>query len=341
MINNNLKINLIGLNEVSILNLLKLLKIKTYYLKIIIKFIHNKDIINKKIFKIIKNISHIKINKIIKEILNKDNTIKWLIKINKNNYIETVAIPNKKNQYTLCMSSQVGCILNCSFCCTGKQGFTQNLKPSEFLSQIYQANKKINLLFNKKKISNIVMMGMGEPLLNTNNLISSLKIIYSKYTYNISKKKITISTSGIIPEIKNIIKYKIPLALSLHLTNNKERSKIMPINKKYSIKNLMTICKLYSITEKLTIEYIMIKNLNDSIKDAIKLSNLLSDIKCKICLIPFNDFAGTKYMSSNKKQILIFRDILQKNGKITTIRKRYGYEINAACGQLNSLIKKI
>lgn len=346
---NNWKINILGLNENSFIIFLNFMNIKIIYVKVLMKLIHKykiKDILkfgilNKNLLTKIKKLCCLKVNTISKETLSSDNTIKWLIKISEKNYIEVVAIPNKKNQYTLCISSQIGCVLNCSFCYTGKQGFVRNLKSYEIISQIYQATRRLDLLFLKKKITNIVMMGMGEPLLNINNVLSAFKIIICNYTYNININKTTISTSGIISEMEKLNNFKIPLAVSLHFTDNKKRSDFMPINRKYSIKNLLNMCKKYSVFNKLTIEYIMIKGINDSIQDALKLSALLFNINCKICLIPFNNFNKSSYVSSDKKQILLFKDILQKNGKITTIRKKYGYDINAACGQLAGFVNNV
>ena len=294
-VNKNWKINLLNFHEKSMLILLKMLKEHKFHTKQIITSIYKKDIfsidlINTKntLKNKLKAISNILPLKIKKEYIDDDNTIKWLIETNNGNLIETVAIPNSKNHFTICISSQIGCILKCSFCLTGKYGFKKNLKTHEILSQLLIAKNKIKQLFPNKTITNVVMMGMGEPLLNLTNVISFISIINNKNCLDISKKKITISTSGITPKIEILNKNKIPLAVSLHAPNDSLRSSLMPINKKYKIAELLNECKKYSIKNRLTIEYIMLKDINDSKTHAIKLANLLKDITCKICLIPFN-----------------------------------------------------
>lgn len=346
---NKWKINIINFNEKSIHKLIKYLNGKSFYAKQLLAWIYKQNInnfikitdINKQFkYKLIK-LCNININKIYKEIINSDNTIKWLIKLFDKNIIETVAIPNRKNHYTLCISTQIGCPLNCKFCYTGKQKFYRNLNTNEIVDQVITAYKRINNLFSNKIITNIVVMGMGEPLLNITNLINAINIISNKNTFNIHKNKITVSSSGIIPHIKTLKKHKIPLAISLHSTNNNDRSKLMPINKKYPIEKLITSCKDYTKNNKLTIEYIMIKNINDTTKHAKNLSILLKHIKCKICLIPFNKFPKTIYNTSNIQNIKTFQHILKKNGFTTTIRKKFGEKINAACGQLKGKVNNI
>ncbi len=336
------KINLLNLNNFSLIKLIKLIKGKSFYSQEIIKWIYKKNIeniicipnIKKEILKKINKTCIIKKIKIKKEIISSDNTIKWIIKTNNDNNIETVAIPNNKNHFTLCISSQIGCILNCVFCHTGKYRFKGNLRTNEIINQIYISSKRINNLFFKKKITNIVFMGMGEPLLNIKNILSAIKIITFKKAYNLHKSKITISTSGIPAGIDILNSENIPLALSLHAVNDKLRSQLMPINKKYPLNNILKKCKKYSKKNKLTIEYIMLKKINDSKKDAIKLKYLLKNIKCKICLIPFNSFRASIYETTKMSNIIFFKNTLKKLGIITTIRKKMGHDINGACGQL-------
>lgn len=344
------KINLLNLSKKSIDLLLNLIKEKTFHTNQILEWVHKRNQTNINLMtnlsinlrKKLKKICKIKTLEIIKEQIDEKNTIKWLLKINKKNFIETVAIPNKKNHFTLCMSTQIGCMLNCTFCNTANQGFYRNLKPSEIISQIFNSQNIIKkTYFKNNKITNIVFMGMGEPLLNIKNLITAINIIQNKNCYNINKKKITISTSGIVPEIKNIEPLNIPLAISLHATTDKLRTKLMPINKKYNINAILAECKKYSIKNTITIEYIMLKNVNDSNNHAYELVKLIKNIKCKVCLIPFNTYKNSKYEQSNKKTIIEFQNIL-KNNKITTnIRKKMGDKINAACGQLSGKIKDL
>jgi len=337
------KVNLITLNYKSIKSLLYLIKSKKKYAEYIFKWIHKYKITNIMLMTNISKFLRFKLSticdihliKIINERISIDNTVKWLFKIN-NNYIETIAISNKKKKFTLCISSQIGCMLNCSFCYTAKYGFFKNLTTQNIISQIFIAENRLVKLFPKNNnITNIVIMGMGEPLLNTKNIITSLEIINNKYAYNISKKKITLSTSGIIPEFKTLMKHKIPIAISLHATNNKLRSELMPINRKYNIESLLTECKKYCNDNRITIEYILIKNINDTKEHALKLLKLLKNIKCKVCLIPFNSFNNSIYISSNIKNIINFQSILKKSNIITTIRKSKGSNIDAACGQLS------
>ncbi|BFI91163.1 bifunctional tRNA (adenosine(37)-C2)-methyltransferase TrmG/ribosomal RNA large subunit methyltransferase RlmN [Enterobacterales bacterium endosymbiont of Anomoneura mori] len=297
--------------------------------------------INKKILNKIKKILNIKNIKIYKIIYSNDGTIKFIMKIDKQR-IETIYIP-EKYRATLCISSQIGCFVGCKFCLTGKQGFNRNLYISEIISQILNV-KKIIKKKKLKNITNIVFMGMGEPLLNFKNVVSSILIIVDKYCLNFSKYRITLSTVGIIPalkKLKNII--DINLALSLHFTNNKIRNNLIPINNKYNIKNILKASKEYINNSKvnkngLTIEYVMLKNVNDNTKDVYKLISILKNIPCKINLIPFNNFLKSKFICSTKKKINTFFKILKKNGFIVTIRKKRGNDINASCGQLSGKI---
>ena len=228
------KINLLNLNVLSLMKLIRYIKISNYYLDKILYCLYKKNITN--------------INN---------------IKTDGKNSIELVAIPNSKNHYTLCLSSQLGCALQCSFCYTGTQGFKRNLMPYEIINQVLQAVKRIMFIFKTKKITNIVFIGMGEPLLNIKNLLVSINVITNKYTYNINVNKITISTSGIIPGIKILVSHNIPLALSLHAAKDELRTQLMPINKKYSIVKLLEEYKKIACNNKLTIEYVMLKNVND------------------------------------------------------------------------------
>lgn len=344
--NKNWKINLLNFTNESFINLTKIFKEKKFISKQLNTYIYKKDIIHfekidnikKKFIENLKKISEIRKLKIIKEYIDLDNTIKLVIKTEKN-IIETVAIPNSKNHFTICISSQNGCALNCAFCSTGKNGFYGNLKPYEIISQIMIAKDKIKNIFEKKKITNIVLMGMGEPLLNLDNVLAFISILSDKNALDINKKKITISTSGIINKIKKISENNIPLALSLHSTDNTIRSKIMPINKKYPLKSLLTECKKYlSNNNTLTIEYILIKDLNDSDKDITNLIDITKKLKCKICLIPFNTIPNSSFKSPDLEKIIKFQNKLKENGIIVNIRKKRGENINAACGQLSGNI---
>lgn len=282
--------------------------------------------------------------KFIKKKKSIDGTIKWSFLTNKK-YVETIYIP-EKHRTTICVSSQVGCALKCDFCYTGKMGFKKNLQVFEIVGQLWNLMK---LAYDKKnrikKITNIVFMGMGEPLLNFKNVTIALDIILNKYGFNFSKYKVTLSTAGIVPIIDKLSKVQdIKIAISLHASNDQIRSKLMPINKKYNIKSVLQSANNYLKNSKankgkITIEYVMLNNINDSLKDAKELVTILKNIPSKVNLIPWNCFPNSMYKSSTKKNIFCFSDFLTKKGIFNSIRKNRGKDITAACGQLNNNIK--
>lgn len=282
--------------------------------------------------------SYIFASEFIEERISCDGTIKWITSIN-NQKIETVYIPEKKRG-TLCISSQIGCSLQCHFCATGKEGFQRNLKVSEIISQIWQAKKILKEKNITDRITNIVFMGMGEPLLNLNNVVSALKIILDEHGFSLSKRRVTLSTSGIVPaldKLRNMI--DVSLAISLHAPNDYIRNMIMPINRKYSIASILnSALKYFKYSNAnrggVTIEYVMLNGINDSNQNAEELSALLSIIPSKINLIPWNSFLGSSFLCSNFDRINIFANILRKKGFTAMIRKNRGQDINAACGQL-------
>src|SRR3972149_3978503 len=263
--------------------------------------------------------------------VSKDGTEKYLLMLEDGNSIESVLIPDE-DRLTLCISTQVGCKLNCAFCLTGKGGFIRNLNHYEIIEQILSVRRE------KKDITNIVLMGMGEPLDNYENVIKSIKTMISPHGLKIPAKKITLSTSGLIPEIKKLAKenLKINLAVSLNASDNETRDKIMPLSKKYPIEDLLKTLKEYPLppNRRITFEYVMIKGLNDSIEDAIRLSNILKNIKCKINLIPFNSFEGSDYETPDYKNVEEFQNLLISRHYTVIIRKSRGADIYAACGQL-------
>tara|TARA_B100000945_G_scaffold312832_1_gene307922 strand:- start:320 stop:1444 length:1125 start_codon:yes stop_codon:yes gene_type:complete len=315
----------------------------------LLKWVHQKGIINfdlmtdfnKDLRKKLNSIAYLKppiINKVFKS---NEGTIKYLIELESGSMIEMVEIP-EKNRRTLCISSQAGCALQCTFCATGAQGFDQNLSSDEIIGQLWLANfnKK-----NKKPITNVVFMGMGEPLLNFNPVIESAKIMKHQLAYGLSRKRVTISTSGIVPQIDQLADaVDVSLAISLHSADDNLRDKIVPINKKYPIRSLINSCKKYlsnyNNKRNITIEYILIDGINDSIKHAEKLTKLLSNISCKINLIPFNKFQGSNYSRPSKEKIANFKDFLRKKGYIATLRITRGDEVDGACGQLVGNLNK-
>jgi 23S rRNA (adenine2503-C2)-methyltransferase len=243
---------------------------------------------------------------------------------------------------TLCISSQAGCALQCTFCATGAQGFETNLTPDEIIGQLWLANFYQE---DEPLITNVVFMGMGEPLLNFEPVIESAKIMKEQHAYGLSRKRITISTSGITPQIDMLCdEIDVSLAISLHAPTNELRDEIVPINKKYPINNLINSCKKYLKNfdgkRSITIEYVLIDGINDSQELARKLAKLLSNISCKINLIPFNPFEGSNYKRSKKKTIENFKRILMDKGFITTCRVTRGDAIDGACGQLVGKLNK-
>ncbi len=288
----------------------------------------------------LKTVTIIKAPTIIKEIIANDGVYKWIIDLGNNNQIETIFIP-EDNRGTLCISSQVGCALECTFCSTGRQGFNRNLTTGEIISQIWLANKQLGYFDNKSNnriITNVVLMGMGEPLANYHNVINAINIMLDNNAYSLSKRKVTLSTSGIIPKIIQLANdCPISLAVSLHASNDDIRSQIIPLNIKYPIKDLIAACKIYllkSAKDYVTFEYVMLDNVNDKFEHARELIEQVKNINCKFNLIPFNSFPNSGYKSSSMSHIIQFQKILQQADIVTTIRKTRGEKIDAACGQL-------
>jgi 23S rRNA (adenine2503-C2)-methyltransferase len=282
--------------------------------------------------------------KIIAEQRSKDGTIKWLLEMDNRNSVEVVFIPEKERG-TLCISSQVGCSLDCTFCATGKQGFNRNLENWEIIAQMWVANKALGCKPKEERIiSNVVFMGMGEPLLNVTHTFPSARILMDDNAYGLSKRRVTISTAGVVPAINKIKEaLDVSLAISLHAPNNELRDEIVPVNKRYPLEVLMP--SLYRYVEgghskkHVTIEYVMIDKVNDRPEHAKQLIKLLGDLPCKLNLIPFNVFEGTDYRRSSNNAIRRFQDILVQAGLRCTVRRTRGDDIDAACGQLAGRVK--
>lgn len=268
-----------------------------------------------------------------------DGTHKWLLKLHCGNCIETVFIP-EKNRGTLCVSSQVGCALNCSFCSTAKQGFNRNLSTAEIIGQVWVAVRELSTVdgAHDKRVTNVVMMGMGEPLLNFDNVVSAMNIMMDDFAYGLSKRRVTLSTSGVLPDLERLRQVSpVALAVSLHAPNDLLRNELVPINKKYPLAQLMALCKRYFKDEprrKVTFEYVMLKGVNDQPEHAAQLVRLLRDVPSKVNLIPFNPFPMAQYERSSQQAIDLFRDYLIRHGINTITRKTRGDDIDAACGQL-------
>ena len=272
-----------------------------------------------------------------------DGTIKWLLKLKDGNLVETVYIPFGKTG-TLCVSSQVGCTLNCKFCHTGTQMMVRNLETSEIIQQILIAKDELEDWMIEKKIRNIVYMGMGEPFYNFKNVKKSILILKNKEGLDYGPKRITVSTAGVSPQIYLAAnEIKTCLALSLHAPTDDIREKIMPINKKYNIADLIKSCSEYAKVnnEKIFLEYVLLKNINDSEACAKNLIKLMGKFPCKLNLIEFNAWPGVNYEPSNKETVDKFFNLIKQSGNIVTLRKSKGEDILGACGQLKTESEKI
>ena len=276
----------------------------------------------------------------------KDGTRKWVLKLDSGNSVETVFIPTD-GRGTLCVSSQVGCILDCSFCSTGKQGFQRNLTTAEIIAQVWVANQSFGPNDNRgeRPVTNIVMMGMGEPLLNFDNVIKAMHLMKDDLGYGISKRRLTLSTSGVVPAMDQMNEeIDVALAVSLHAPNDELRDQLVPINRKYPLKELLAACTRYldkyeSKRRRITMEYVMIEGVNDSPEHAKELAKLLQKIPSKINLIPFNPFPGSGYRRSPPERVEWFQNFLLKQGYTTTVRSTRGEDIDAACGQLVGMVE--
>ncbi len=267
-----------------------------------------------------------------------DGTIKWLLGVGSGNCVETVFIP-ENDRGTLCVSSQIGCPLDCRFCATATQGFNRNLHISEIIGQVWLAARKLGQTpKTNRRISNVVMMGMGEPLLNFDNVIGAIKLMMDDHAYNLARKRVTLSTAGYVPGIHKLRETcPVSLAVSLHAPNDDLRDTLVPINKTYPLSSLMDACKQYAQTnphDQITFEYVMLKGVNDSVYLARDLVRALQGIPAKVNLIPFNRFEGTRFECSLRETIDAFRDQLVRSGIVTITRKTRGDDIAAACGQL-------
>ncbi len=346
------KINLLGLDYKAMQTFFVDIGEKPFRTQQVLKWIHFNGVDNfdamtnlsKDLRKKLAEKAEIIIPQILFEKAASDGTHKWLLRLNDGNCIETVFIP-EKTRGTLCISSQVGCILNCDFCSTGKQGFNRNLTTAEMISQLWIAVRKLSLQqgIHDHAVTNVVMMGMGEPLLNFDNVLPALNLMLDDFAYGLSKRRVTVSTAGVVPIMYQLREMsEVALAVSLHAPNDELRNKIVPLNKKYPLKELMAVCREYFKDDNrrsITMEYVMLANVNDSPIHAKQLIKLLDGVRAKVNLIPFNPFPHTDYQRSDTETIMRFRDILMQAGLNTTIRRTRGDDIDAACGQLVGQVK--
>jgi len=266
-----------------------------------------------------------------------DGTRKWLLELNDGNAIETVFIP-ETGRGTLCVSSQAGCTLNCAFCATGAQGFNRNLTAGEIVAQIWLARRLLADADSPRPITNVVFMGMGEPLLNFDNVVAAIRLMLDDLAYGLSRRRVTVSTAGMVPMIDRLREAcPVSLAVSLHAPDDVLRSELVPLNRKYPIAELLAACRRYVADEprrKVTFEYVMLDGVNDSDAYAQALARLLRDLPAKVNLIPFNPFPDTRFKRSSPAAIDRFRDVIMAAGLMTITRRTRGDDIDAACGQL-------
>jgi len=283
-------------------------------------------------------VAEIRPPKLVDEQIAGDGTRKWLLEVGPGNRVETVFIPEAERG-TLCISTQVGCALACDFCSTGRQGFNRNLTVAEIIGQLWWANKALGRdPKGDRIISNVVLMGMGEPLLNFENTVTALSLMLDDHAYGLSRRRVTVSTSGIVPAMDRLRAIQpVALAVSLHAPNDELRDRLMPINRKYPLRELMAACRRYLVDaprDFITFEYIMLDGINDQPRHADELLALTSDIACKFNLIPFNPFPVSGFRRSPPEVVRRFASRLMAAGRITTTRKTRGDDIDAACGQL-------
>jgi len=296
--------------------------------------------VNKVLRNKLKDIAEIKAPEVVEEQRSSDGTIKWALSVG-DQQIETVYIP-EDDRATLCVSSQVGCALECKFCSTAQQGFNRNLRVSEIIGQVWRAAKILGPLKStgQRPITNVVMMGMGEPLLNVSNVIPAMEIMLDDFAYGLSKRRVTLSTSGVVPALDKLgDMIDVALAISLHAPNDNIRDEIVPINRKYNIAMFLASVRNYLSKSnanqgRVTVEYVMLDHVNDGMEHAHELAECLKDTPCKINLIPWNPFPNAPYGRSSNSRVDRFAKVLMEYGFTVIVRKTRGDDIDAACGQL-------
>ncbi len=339
--------NLLDLNREGMQQFFNELGEKPYRAQQLMQWIHQRGIkdidamsnISLALRERLKSIASIELPEVVFDQVSEDGTRKWLLRLKDGNCIETVFIP-ETSRGTLCVSSQVGCALNCSFCSTAQQGFSRNLTVAEIIGQVWIAVRYLagEFLRHDHSVSNIVMMGMGEPLLNFENVVKAMDIMMDDFAYGFSKRRVTLSTSGIVPALQRLSEVsEVALAVSLHAPNDELRNRLVPINKKYPLHELLAACRHYfkgDSRRRITMEYVMLEGVNDQIEHARQLIKILQGIPVKVNLIPFNPFPNTVYRRSPQATIDKFREYLLSAGINTITRKTRGEDIDAACGQL-------
>lgn len=340
------RINLLDLDEVRLREFFLSIDEKPFRAEQILKWIYHQGVtdfdqmtnLSKDLRQNLERVAVVEPPKVLSEQVSLDGTTKWLIGFGGGNAVETVFIP-EPNRGTLCISSQVGCALNCTFCATGAQGFNRNLSTGEIIGQVWLAARALGHERNgKRRITNVVLMGMGEPLLNFDAVTAALSLLRHDLGFGFAAKRVTLSTAGLVPGIDQLREtIDVALAVSLHAPEDTLRETLVPLNKKYPIKELMRSCADY-VSDKhkrsVTFEYTLIDGVNDQPEHARKLVKLLRRLPSKLNLIPFNPFPGTRYRCSPDERIRKFQEIVMAGGLIATVRKTRGDDIDAACGQL-------
>ena len=341
-----IKTNLIGLDRASLGAFFADLGEKPYRARQLLQWIHQRGVtdfalmsdLSRQLREKLEQIAEIRPPRVVREQVSSDGTVKWLLSETGGSAIETVFIPEGARG-TLCISSQVGCMLNCTFCSTATQGFKRNLDAAEILGQVWYAVQSLaSERLGQRRVTNIVFMGMGEPLLNLGAVKPALSVLRDDLAYGLASRRVTISTAGVVPGIDSLSNgEEFALAVSLHSPENDLRSQLVPLNRKYPLSELMAACQRFVRARprrSITFEYTMIDGVNDEYRHARGLVRLLNGLPCKINLIPFNPFPGTPFRPSTDTVIYEFQKVTRAAGIITTVRKTRGDDIDAACGQL-------
>ncbi len=340
------KVNLLGLSRESLEAFFAEQGEKAFRATQVMKWIHHRGVtdfaamtdLSKSLRERLEAVAEVRLPTVEFDQASADGTRKWVFRLDSGNSVETVYIPEEKRA-TLCVSSQVGCSLTCRFCSTARQGFNRNLRAEEIVAQVFLANRLLeHEVVPGRKITNVVFMGMGEPLLNFDAVVEAARVLVDDLAYGLSKRRVTISTAGVVPAIDRLAEaVDVSLAVSLHAPNNAVRDELVPLNRKYPLEVLMPALDRFSprsSIETITYEYVMLEGVNDSDDHARELADLLRDRPVKVNLIPFNPFPGSGYACSSNNRMHAFGRILLANGLCTTIRKTRGEDISAACGQL-------
>lgn len=340
------RINLLNLDRAGLESFFTRLGEKPFRARQVLRWIHQQFVtdfcamtdLGKPLRERLLNTAVIAFPEVVQQHVSADGTRKWLLRLSANNCIETVFIP-EEDRGTLCVSSQVGCILDCAFCATGKQGFNRNLQVAEIIGQVWLANKALGRdPKGERIITNVVMMGMGEPLANFNNVVAAMNLMLDDLAYGLSWRRVTLSTAGMAPAIDRLrAACPVNLAVSLHAPTDELRNELVPLNKKYPLQELLAACQRYVAGDRrrsVTFEYVMLAGVNDSLHHARALLRLLQGLPAKINLIPFNPFPGSAYQCSDDKTLARFQEELLRGKIVAVIRKTRGDDIAAACGQL-------